>query len=176
MRGGGLHAIRTGGRSRGLRDRSGTRRRGASGPRGADHPAHQAESWKAPAGHRTARSGGRTAEDDFNSDGCPDLAVGMPGATVNGKPLAGYVAVVYGSAAGLRPEGRRVLHQSNAGIPGTVEGSERFGWSLTGADVNSDGDADLVVTSPLESLGTYGEPDCVGGAGSVTVARALRAR
>ena len=36
---------------------------------------------------------------DYNGDGFADLAVGVPGATVNGKAKAGYVNVVWGGAS-----------------------------------------------------------------------------
>jgi FG-GAP repeat/FG-GAP-like repeat len=110
-----------------------------------------------------------TLRDDFNGDGFGDLAVGMPAAPVDGKRAAGYILVTYGSPKGLDPQRRKVLHQSDAQIPGTAESGDRFGSALTGADLNHDGYADLVTSTPMENLGTFGQPGFRNGAGSVTV-------
>ncbi|MFI1416440.1 FG-GAP-like repeat-containing protein [Streptomyces sp. NPDC020731] len=83
--------------------------------------------------------------DDFNGDGYADLAVAAPAATVAGKKGAGYVAVLYGSANGLRPASKQVFHQNTAGVPGSAETDDEFGSALTTADLDGDGYADLVV-------------------------------
>ncbi|MFH8450640.1 FG-GAP-like repeat-containing protein [Streptomyces fungicidicus] len=90
-------------------------------------------------------AGAAQPRDDFNGDGYADLAVAAPAATVGGKKGAGYVAVLYGSANGLRTSSRQVIHQNTAGVPGGVETGDGFGSALTTADVDRDGYADLVV-------------------------------
>jgi hypothetical protein len=112
---------------------------------------------------------GQAIHDDFDGDGYGDLAVGMPGAPVAGKAAAGYIVVVYGSAQGLDPRRRQILHQSNAQIPGTAESGDHFGSAITSADLDQDGYADLVTSSTYENLGTNGRPGFVEGAGSVTI-------
>jgi hypothetical protein len=89
-------------------------------------------------------------QDDFNGDGFGDLAVGVPSARVGGRTRAGYAAVVYGSASGLKPSTKRVFTQQSAGIPGTAEAGDQFGSALTTADLDRDGFADLVVGVPGE--------------------------
>ncbi|WP_371673844.1 VCBS repeat-containing protein [Streptomyces sp. NBC_00289] len=91
--------------------------------------------------------------DDFNGDGYGDLAVGTPSATVAGKYRAGYVAVLYGSASGLKTSTKRVFTQNSAGIPGTAEAGDEFGSALTSADLDRDGFADLVVGVGGEDTG-----------------------
>jgi hypothetical protein len=83
--------------------------------------------------------------DDFNGDGYADLAVAAPTATVGGRTGAGFVAVLYGSANGLRTATKQVFSQNTAGVPGTAETDDEFGSALTTADVDRDGYADLVV-------------------------------
>ncbi|WP_282699511.1 FG-GAP and VCBS repeat-containing protein [Streptomyces sp. CC219B] len=120
----------------------------------------------APAAQAAPAAGTTTglAKADFNGDGVGDSATAAPDATVSGKKGAGYVAVTYGSRTqALKDQTRTVHHQNTTGVPGTVESYDRFGSSLTAADLNGDGYTDLVVGSSGESIGS------VGAAGSLTV-------
>ncbi|SDO86389.1 FG-GAP repeat-containing protein [Streptomyces sp. cf386] len=101
-----------------------------------------------PAGPARAATG--TLRQDFNGDGYGDLAVAAPDATVNGKAEAGYVAVLYGSANGLRGTAAKVYTQASAGVPGTVEAGDRFGSDLVTADLDGDGYTDLQVSADDE--------------------------
>ncbi|MEU1331328.1 FG-GAP repeat protein [Streptomyces sp. NPDC005865] len=87
---------------------------------------------------------------DYNGDGFVDLAVGVPGATVNGKAKAGYVNVVWGGASGLGKHGSTTVSQATAGVPGTVEAGDGFGFAVASDDMNGDGYSDLVVGTPEE--------------------------
>ncbi|WP_369169344.1 VCBS repeat-containing protein [Streptomyces sp. R28] len=109
-----------------------------------------------PAGH--ARAATVTVRQDFNGDGYGDLAVAAPNATVNGKAKAGYVAVLYGSANGLRGTARKVYTQASAGVPGTVEAGDRFGSDLVVADLDGDGYSDLQVSADAEQWEQGGIP------------------
>ncbi|MER6344996.1 FG-GAP and VCBS repeat-containing protein [Streptomyces sp. NPDC001595] len=94
---------------------------------------------------------------DINGDGYDDLAVGAEFEDLGAADLAGGVTVLRGSAAGLNTaSGAQAVTQDTAGVPGTAEDSDRFGWSLRLADVNADGRADLFV-------GADGENDADGG-------------
>ncbi|MFI6727437.1 FG-GAP-like repeat-containing protein [Streptomyces atratus] len=91
---------------------------------------------------------------DFDGDGYTDVAVAAPGGTVNGKPGAGYFAVVYGMAEGPNGVKRQVISQDRYGVPGTAETGDRFGSHLTAADLDGDGFTDLVVGTPGEDIGS----------------------
>ncbi|MFV8182196.1 MULTISPECIES: FG-GAP-like repeat-containing protein [unclassified Streptomyces] len=94
-----------------------------------------------------------SARADFDGDGYADVAIGAPGGTVNGEAGAGYIAVDYGMAEGPNGVKRQLVSQNRYGVPGTAEPDDRFGSSLTAADLDSDGYTDLVVSSPGEDIG-----------------------
>ncbi|XHM67324.1 FG-GAP-like repeat-containing protein [Streptomyces nigra] len=94
---------------------------------------------------------------DFNGDGYADLAVAAPDATVDGKTGAGYVAVVYGSATGLKPASKQVISQNTPGVTDSAETGDHFGSAVSTADLDGDGHTDLVV-------GVTGEDSVEGGA------------
>lgn len=87
---------------------------------------------------------------DYNGDGYVDLAVGVPSATVNGKAKAGYVNVVWGGKSGLGQHGSTTVSQATAGVPGTAEAGDAFGFAVASDDMNGDGYSDLVVGAPEE--------------------------
>jgi hypothetical protein len=87
---------------------------------------------------------------DFNGDGHTDLALGNPYGTVGSVTTAGFVTIVYGSSAGLNTAKHTVISQSTAGVPGTPESADHFGFSLTSLDYDEDGYADLLVGAPDE--------------------------
>ncbi|MFE5815514.1 FG-GAP-like repeat-containing protein [Streptomyces sp. NPDC056479] len=95
--------------------------------------------------------------DDFNGDGYPDLAVAAPDATVDGKKQAGYVAVLYGSASGLRTASKQVISQNTTGVTDSAETGDQFGSAVGSADLDRDGHTDLIV-------GVTGEDSVEGGA------------
>ncbi|WP_225321075.1 FG-GAP-like repeat-containing protein [Streptomyces luteolifulvus] len=100
---------------------------------------------------------------DFNGDGFRDAVLPAPGADVAGKEGAGAVVVLYGSASGVSATRRKTITQNTAGVPGTAEAYDRFGGATATADLNRDGYADLIVSSPYEDT-TKGT-----NAGTVTV-------
>ncbi|MEU1537467.1 FG-GAP repeat protein [Actinacidiphila glaucinigra] len=75
---------------------------------------------------------------DFNGDGHPDLAIGVPDGTAAGNKAAGYryIAVTPGSANGPRTSARTTVSQSTAGIPGSSETGVRFGARPTSGDLD----------------------------------------
>ncbi|WP_028799248.1 FG-GAP and VCBS repeat-containing protein [Streptomyces sp. 142MFCol3.1] len=90
---------------------------------------------------------------DFNGDGFPDLAVGVPGGTADGRTRAGFVHVLWGSPDGLGGSSSKIS-QASSGIPGTAEAGDRFGYAVQAADLNGDSYADLAVTAPGEQIGS----------------------
>ncbi|MEV0317106.1 FG-GAP-like repeat-containing protein [Streptomyces sp. NPDC050658] len=89
----------------------------------------------------------RTPVTDFNHDGYADLAVAAPGGTVDGKKNAGYISVVYGSAAGADTATAKQISRATAGVPGAPEQDGGFGWRTTTGDLDGDGYTDLVVNN-----------------------------
>ncbi|XP_032545506.1 phosphatidylinositol-glycan-specific phospholipase D isoform X3 [Chiroxiphia lanceolata] len=93
-------------------------------------------------GHQpSGRFGSALAVLDFNEDGVPDLAIGAPSVGSQFLTYKGAVYVYFGS------EGRGLASQPNVTI--TCQDSYcNLGWSLLAADVDGNGNADLVVGSP----------------------------
>ncbi|MER6617767.1 FG-GAP repeat domain-containing protein [Streptomyces xantholiticus] len=88
---------------------------------------------------------------DFNGDGYSDLVVTDPGTTVQGVHDAGEVVVVYGSVKGPDTTQRKVIDQNDLGLGKAGQGGG-FGAHSLGADLDSDGYADLVATAGRKSL------------------------
>ncbi|MEV0317330.1 FG-GAP repeat protein [Streptomyces sp. NPDC050658] len=101
--------------------------------------------------------------DDFNGDGYRDLVVAAPSATVSGHEAAGSVVVLYGSSSAPSAAKRKLISQATTGVPGTPETGDRFGESISSADLDLDGYADLVIGAPGEDV------DGVANRGTATV-------
>ncbi|KAM9285901.1 phosphatidylinositol-glycan-specific phospholipase D [Cariama cristata] len=93
-------------------------------------------------GHQpSGRFGSALAVLDFNVDGVPDLAIGAPSVGSQFLTYKGAVYIYFGT------EGRGLASQPNITI--TCQYSYcNLGWSLLAADVDGDGNGDLVVGSP----------------------------
>src|SRR6185436_6799542 len=85
---------------------------------------------------------------DLNGDGTDDLAAGAPGTEVDGHQAAGAVAVLYGDEDGLAPATDPLLTRDSAGIPGSADEFERFGYALTDGDFDGDGRDELAIAIP----------------------------
>ncbi|MFG2651719.1 FG-GAP-like repeat-containing protein [Streptomyces sp. NPDC048436] len=104
---------------------------------------------------------------DVNGDGYGDLILGDDMDPETDRPdahLGGEISVWYGGPTGIDPgQTPTRINQDTAGVPGTGEGSDRFGFSVSSGDTNSDGFSDVVVGAPGEDV------DGKDSAGSVTV-------
>jgi hypothetical protein len=96
--------------------------------------------------------GAAVAMGDFNNDGYDDLAIGIPGATINGQAGAGAVQIFYGSPQGLTNSGVQNFSRASTGIPGTPELNANFGASLAVGDFDGDGYADLAIGIPQANV------------------------
>lgn len=88
-----------------------------------------------------------SARPDFNCDGYADLAVGIPGETVNGVAGAGVVEVFWGSQSGLQPNAT-VLSIGAEGATGTAFAKDGFGSVVAFGNFDSDDCDDLAVAVP----------------------------
>lgn len=106
------------------------------------------------------------ASGDFNGDGYGDLAVGIPGESVeiDGAPPsgAGAVNVFPGSANSLTVTGNKLWYQGADGLAGDMDYWEQFGYSLAAGDFDGNGQDDLAIGVPLD-----GYSDSVSGAVNV---------
>ena len=87
---------------------------------------------------------------DFDGDGYADAVVSAPRATVEGRPAAGQLAIIYGG-----PERNRyaTIHQGSPGVPGDPEPYDHFGADHAWGDFDGDGYDDLITGAPGEDIG-----------------------
>jgi hypothetical protein len=88
---------------------------------------------------------------DFDGDGHDDLAVGVPYEHWLDTDT-GIVQVLYGTAEGLTDIDNQLWRQDIAGIEGSEEADDRFGYALAAGDFNGDGYHDLAVGVPYEAI------------------------
>jgi hypothetical protein len=106
------------------------------------------------------------AAGNFGGSSAIDLAVGAPGAAVDGVDGAGAVFVAFGGSNGLSLNGAQRWTQAATGTGATEEG-DFFGFGLAAGKFGKSAQADLAVGVPFEDIDTTGGARA--DAGSVTV-------
>lgn len=97
---------------------------------------------------RYGRFGSSLVAANFNGDDRDELAVGIPRSDISGKK-AGAVSVV--NFVGGWSTIQAPYYQSQNNIPGISQKNDEFGESLTAADFDQDGYADLAIGIPGKS-------------------------
>jgi FG-GAP repeat protein len=91
---------------------------------------------------------------DVNDDGYADLVVGAPSEDLGTHKDAGVFHVIYGHAAGVSGSGSVSISQDTAGVPGSAESGDYFGFNSETGDFNGDGYPDVAVSAPGEDTGS----------------------
>jgi len=107
------------------------------------------------------RFGSALAAGDFDGNGADDLAIGIPFESFASFIYAGMVQVLYGKG-GRPPVGLTAAHdqtwiQMTAPVTGDVETYDKFGQTLAAGDFDGDGNDDLAIGVPYESVGNADE-------------------
>lgn len=95
---------------------------------------------------------------DFDADGYDDLAVGIPGETVDGFANAGAMNIIFGASGGLRStiisggKHDEFLSEDSDPFFGLAELNDQFAHALTNGDFNGDGYQDIAVSIPYEDF------------------------
>ncbi|HEY1486487.1 MAG TPA: FG-GAP repeat protein, partial [Micromonosporaceae bacterium] len=93
------------------------------------------------------------AAGDFNGNGKTDLAIGVPQEALGSDTDAGSINVLVGtSGSGLSATGSSQWNQGTAGIAGSVEEGDFWGWSMAALPIRSAGRDDLLVGVPFEDV------------------------
>lgn len=90
---------------------------------------------------------------DFDGDDFQDVAIGVPGETVNGRVSAGAVSVVFGGPGPVGSGGWINFNMDSPGLPGSSAAFELLGDTMAAGDFDADGDSDLVLGISRKIIG-----------------------
>ncbi len=91
-----------------------------------------------------------TDQCDFDNDGFTDVPLGVPFENIGSEEDAGGLGLAYGSASGMDQGRTLFITQDSAGMKGTVEFLDLFGYSVACGHFDNDGMADLAIGVPLD--------------------------
>jgi hypothetical protein len=92
------------------------------------------------------------ASSDFNGDGFSDAVVADPYADPGGVTDAGQVTVMYGTSSTVGGGSVDTLVQGSGKVGNTASSGDRFGTTVSAADLDNDGYTDLLVGTPYEDI------------------------
>src|SRR5215217_4967484 len=92
------------------------------------------------------------ASSDFNGDGFSDAIVADPYADPGGVADAGQVTVLYGNSSTIGDGSVDSLVQGSDAVGNTASAGDRFGTTVSAADLDNDGFTDLLVGTPYEDI------------------------
>ncbi|MCK4511179.1 FG-GAP repeat protein [bacterium] len=118
----------------------------------ADVPATTLAQWTIAGSEYRGRFGSAVAVADLDGDGFDDLAVGAPGAGLDGAIARGEVSVYFGGPGNSLSLGPGAAPEIV--LEGTCPGA-RLGWSMLASDLDDDGAAELLLSEP-QGGGTAG--------------------
>lgn len=84
---------------------------------------------------------------EFSGDQYPDLAIGIPGESIDSQPEAGAVQVFFGSSTGVTTNSQ-FWHQDIPAILLTNAPEREFGFALSAGDFDGNGADDLAIGVP----------------------------
>ncbi|WAP57802.1 FG-GAP and VCBS repeat-containing protein [Streptomyces sp. S465] len=101
-----------------------------------------------------AQNGTASQLTDINGDGYDDLVVSDTAAEApGGYNDAGAITVLKGTKEWLTDAGAQTFSLDTEGVPGSMEGNDHFGESVSPADYNGDGKPDLAIGVPKRTDG-----------------------
>jgi Domain of unknown function (DUF1929)/FG-GAP repeat len=89
---------------------------------------------------------------DFNGDRSSDAVIADPYADPGGVSDAGQVTVLYGTSSTIGGGSVDTLMQGSANVGNTASSGDRFGTTVSAADLDNDGYTDLLVGTPYEDI------------------------
>jgi hypothetical protein len=97
------------------------------------------------------------ASSDFNGDGSSDAVVADPYADPGGVSDAGQITVLYGSNSTIGGGSVDTLVQGSGNVGNTASAGDRFGTTVSAADLDNDGYTDLLVGTPYEDISSQAD-------------------
>lgn len=89
---------------------------------------------------------------DFGRTAQSDLAIGVPGESLDGRGEVGAVHLLYGSAAGVTATGAQFWHQGVRDVNNRLGTGNMFGFSLAAGNAGRSPQADLAIGVPRERI------------------------